>query len=219
MKDKQKGDPNSPYCILVEGSGDEHVVYHLLNINGYDWKRRDLPTPYIRDSGGFPKLRQSIPTFAKSLKRLGIVVDADDDVDARWASLRDRAQDIGIDGLPTGPADEGWVGDVKDHFELERIGIWIMPNNRDSGMLEDFVATLVRKDDVVWPIASSATQEAIAAGAPLPPNKLTKGSLYTWLAWQKEPGRPFGTSISNRVLGHDSEVARQFVAWFRKLFE
>ncbi len=45
-----------------------------------------------------------------------------------------------------------------------------------------------------------------------------KAVLHAWLAWQNNPGRPYGTAIKSGYLRHDSAAARRFVAWFRQLF-
>ncbi|MFN3648665.1 MAG: DUF3226 domain-containing protein [Armatimonadota bacterium] len=49
--------------------------------------------------------------------------------------------------------------------------------------------------------------------------RLRKAELHTWLAWQEEPGQPFGTSITARVLDGDRPQAREFIGWLRRLYE
>jgi hypothetical protein len=93
-----------------------------------------------------------------------------------------------------------------------------MPDNSTAGMLEDFLALLVPVDDPIWPIASSSTAAAIAAGAPLPSAHASKGSLHAYLAWQDPSGMPFGTALTARVLRHDAEIAQDFLNWLRVLF-
>ncbi len=45
-----------------------------------------------------------------------------------------------------------------------------------------------------------------------------KAALHAWLAWQEEPGKPYGSAIRARYFRHDSPAARSFVIWFRRLF-
>ena len=45
-----------------------------------------------------------------------------------------------------------------------------------------------------------------------------KAVLHTWLAWQKEPGRPYGVAIKARYFGATSAAADQFLAWFEQVF-
>lgn len=50
------------------------------------------------------------------------------------------------------------------------------------------------------------------------PSCHAKGALYTWLAWQAQPDRPFDTALTARVLRHDSPQAQRFVAWLHQRF-
>lgn len=45
-----------------------------------------------------------------------------------------------------------------------------------------------------------------------------KAVLHTWLAWQKEPGRPYGTAIKARYFGANSAAVKRFINWFRNVF-
>ena len=45
-----------------------------------------------------------------------------------------------------------------------------------------------------------------------------KAALHTWLAWQKEPDRPYGVAIKARYFGATSAAADQFLAWFEQVF-
>ncbi|MGH2495980.1 MAG: DUF3226 domain-containing protein [Ktedonobacteraceae bacterium] len=47
----------------------------------------------------------------------------------------------------------------------------------------------------------------------------SKARIHTWLAWQKEPGKPMGQAITARYLDADALHARQLIAWIRKLFD
>jgi len=99
-----------------------------------------------------------------------------------------------------------------------RAGRWLMPDNKNPGILEDFLATLVPDGDPCWTHAREATAEARRIGAPLLEQHSAKGHLYAWLAWQDPPGMPFGTALTAKCLSHESPVARDFVAWFKRVF-
>ena len=55
-------------------------------------------------------------------------------------------------------------------------------------------------------------------GAEFAPQDQIKATLHTWLAWQKEPGLPYGTAIKAKYFGNNSPVAMDFVSWFKILF-
>jgi hypothetical protein len=107
---------------------------------------------------------------------------------------------------------------MKGRGKQQRVGVWLMPDNREPGILEHFLAKLIPDGDGCWPHAEAATARARELGAPLAAKDAMKGILYTWLAWREEPGLPFGTALTARVLRHDSAEALAFVAWFNKLF-
>jgi hypothetical protein len=93
-----------------------------------------------------------------------------------------------------------------------------MPNNVDPGKLETFLAALVPQEDAVWPWAREATEGARSRGAGFPEKDRIKAEVHAWLAWQEEPGKPFGTSVKAGYFRHDAPEALLWVAWFRRLF-
>ena len=77
--------------LLVEGTDDEHVLKHLCGNRGIP--RLDE----IRPQGSVEKLLENLPVRLKEsdVEVLGVVLDADTDVAARWRSLRDRLAQMG----------------------------------------------------------------------------------------------------------------------------
>jgi hypothetical protein len=45
-----------------------------------------------------------------------------------------------------------------------------------------------------------------------------KAQIHTWLAWQEEPGQPFGIAVTARYLDADAPHAQKLVDWVRRLF-
>ncbi len=205
----------SPYRLLVEGSDDLHSIIHLMQRHGVNWNDSAARLPYVDDSKGIENVLSAITTSAKTHERLGIVVDADLDCAGRWLEIRNRLQRCGLDS-PAEPALEGLI--LSGLETGWRVGIWLMPNNRSSGILEDFLATLVPPADPCWKHAEDSTTKARELKAPLAEKDHMKGAIHTWLAWQEVPGRAFGTAITQRVFDHDSDDALRFVAWFKRLF-
>jgi hypothetical protein len=204
--------------LLVEGKDDMHFVIHLMKYHGVNF---DAPTaPTIEDCGGYPNLREAAgPLLLKSasptVDRVGIMIDADVDSQARWHSISERVRESGF-AVPSVPEPGGWISQESQGPRI--CGIWMMPDNRAGGMLEDFLRLLIPDGDVVFPHAESATDEALRRGAPIPAHLRSKGVVHAWLAWQEEPGRPFGQAITQRALDPASPKASEFVAWFKRLF-
>jgi hypothetical protein len=201
----------------VEGRDDQHSITNLLQRHGYEWNHNAL-APFVRDSGGIEPIFQALPLALKTYVRVGVVMDADLSPTNRWARVEAILKANKIEP-PQSPNQQGIVIATTGPARLERFGIWMMPNNRTEGALEDFLQRLVPAGDTCWQHADDSTRHACALGAPLKQNDHVKGAIHTWLAWQDPPGQPFGTALNAHILGHNSPEALDFVAWFRRLFE
>lgn len=92
-----------------------------------------------------------------------------------------------------------------------------MPNNRDSGMLEDFCAELAE------PVSLTFVRECVeqAHGRKITTFRevhLSKAVIYTYLAWHDEPGYPLGNAITSQALRPHTDVAVKFTNWLIRLF-
>lgn len=199
--------------LLVEGKTDLLVVQNLTESDGIDWENPLPRLPFIEDCGGFDGVCRSLPlTLKGSLGVVGVIVDADEHPADRWHTLAARfaANDVAIAPRPD-PL--GWIGPGLGGM---RLGIWLMPDNASRGILEDFLRGLIPADDPILGHAECATDEAVRLGANV--RSRSKSVLHAWLAWQENPGRPFGTAIKNRTLRPDRAEAVAFRSWFHRLF-
>lgn len=212
--------PSREAALLVEGPDDKWsliaLVSSALKAEGLAWDDCAW-RPDVQDKGGAESLLESLPVALKSLPRLGVVLDADEDRDARWMSLRDRLHNIGL-SLPDAPPADGYLG--PGLLPGSRLGVWLMPDNLLPGTVEDFLARLVPAADPCWPHAAEAVQTALSL-RPASRNAAwkSKAQLHTWLAWGDRPGQPLGQAITARVLSQaDHPTATAFVRWFFRLF-
>ena len=196
--------------LLVEGKDDEHVFYHLL-------EHHQVPGRFkIKNKEGVDILLGTLDVelLASDLERLGIVVDADTDLDSRWQSLRNILGRAGY-AVPESPSPDGTIIQRPDH---PCVGIWIMPDNTLPGMLEDFVSFLVSPDDPLWEQADDCVQQIPEQYRHFPRQHEVKAHLHTWLAWQEEPGTPMGLAITKHYLKADTSQATLLMDWVRRLF-
>lgn len=208
--------PESPYRLLVEGSDDLHAIVHLMRRHGFDWDDRVSVRPFVEESGGVTELLEELPIVLKgTYSRVGVVLDANLSLSDRWAQLQARARRSGIE-LPDSPDPDGTV--VQGRLPEYKVGIWLMPDNSSPGTLESFLLKLVPREDPIWSYADLTARTARERGGSCPEKDHPKSALHTWLAWQKEPGLPFGTALRAQVFHHESEEALRFVRWFRRLF-
>lgn len=194
----------SDRVLLVEGQDDEHVVAHLCAQSGLAYNFD------IVQKGGFPELSKSIPVELAVSGRLalGVVVDANDNPEARWQAVRDRCKERGI-ALPSRPDPEGVV--VEGRL---RVGVWLMPDNQNPGQLEDLVATMIPAGDVVWRLAQEFVDRI---PEPERPSPAIKAQVHAWLA-ARAAARPMGSAIGTGHLDASSPSATSLIRWLQLLF-
>jgi len=95
-----------------------------------------------------------------------------------------------------------------------------MPDNSSNGYLEHFLAGLVPTGDPILIKAEAVVQELIAEPFnELRPAKIGKANLHTWLAWKREPGKPFGQAIDAGYFDINAAPVQLFLNWFSAVFE
>lgn len=194
--------------LLVEGNDDQHVIFALcqkFNVN---------ETFDVIDSKGIENLFDQIPLRIKNgIDVLGIIIDADSNINSRYIKLK---QIFSSYQLPEEIPNNGLIINIEDNIKL---GIWIMPNNQTSGMLEDFISFLVPNDDKLMPIVDD-TLNKIETNS-MNKYKLihkSKARIHTWLAWQEDPGTPMGLSVTKKYLSIEDDNCKLFINWINELF-
>ncbi len=201
-------------CMLVEGANDKHV---LLAIQGR-FPIRLLDKDEVDDCGSWDKLAKQLPIRLKAsdIEQLGIIVDADSDVASRWSQLTRILENAGYAGLPIDPNPAGTLIEPPPMSLLPRVGIWLMPDNRSTGILEDFLRYLV-------PEGCSLMRHATEVVGSLPevrfrPVSRPKAEIHTWLAWQEDPGRPLGQAITAKFFNVSGKEVTVFLTWLERLY-
>ncbi|MFH0981057.1 MAG: DUF3226 domain-containing protein [Planctomycetota bacterium] len=204
----------------VEGTDDKHSIVHLLIRHDLDYDSKPWAPafPIIAEQGSIDTLLEGVETAVQVSGRraVGFVLDADSPLVERWDAIRDRLRRVNVDA-PDHPLPVGFVG-MSSRYQ-SRVGVWLMPDNQHDGALEHFLRTLIDDRDILIGHAQSATKTAGDLGARFRDTDTLKAVIHAWLAWQEEPGRPYGTAIRARFFRHDSAAANAFVAWFRRLYE
>lgn len=198
--------------LLVEGNDDQHVIWSLCE------KFQINEVFDVIDCEGVDNLTAQIGVRFKQsgLNTLGIIIDADAQLQLRWNSIKNTLKDIGFD-IPDDLPAEGLISTKQNG---QKVGLWIMPNNNLNGMLEDFIAFLVPPDDKLMPIVN-ATLETIEKEKinNYPPIHKSKAAIHTWLSWQEDPGTPLGLSITKKYLTTDKDICISLINWLKLLFD
>jgi len=124
--------PPKDKVLLVEGRDDREVIFQFCNYHNID--NRSLFD--VIDKKGVDRLIDDLGQRVRTgsnVKVLAAVIDADDDLSARWSQVRNVIGDYGYN-FPDIPAKAGTILDSSDVFR-PRLGIWLMPDNQVAGML------------------------------------------------------------------------------------
>ena len=196
--------------IMVEGKDDEHVVKQLYG--GYP---NVLPFR-LKDMESIEKLVEALPVEidASELERLGVIVDADGNVGNRWMQLSNIFREAGYQSIPPQPDKAGTIIKEAGH---PVIGVWVMPDNSLPGKLEDFLSLLIPSNDLLWPKAQQDVSAIPQVLRKFSVPDTIKAQMHTWLAWQEEPGRPFGIAIRATFLDANAPHAQDFMSWLNRL--
>ncbi len=202
--------PSPDHILLVEGQDDEHVVLHLC-------RRHEMgPTFSIKDKEGFPNLRSSISSEIKAPERraVGILVDANDNLQNRWKAVTDQLLKANIQ-VPSSPDPTGTIIEGQD--ERPRVGIWLMPDNIAAGELENFVTQMIPTSDPVWPRSQGYIDNIPKAARKFSESKTPRAKLHAWLAARENP-RKMGSAIGVYDLNSNGPLCQKFLAWLTRLF-
>lgn len=208
-------DKHSSEQVWVEGPNDLHVVAGLWEaIKQQDPRKRF----FLENAKGYGQLLKLLPAILTpdNPGPVGLVVDADGDFSSRWQALQHRLKEIGYQV----PSDMAPNGLILTNVDLPKVGVWIWPDNASSGVLEDFLRELIPPDDkllelaqeTLWQIQQKQWQRFTGPKRP-------KALIHTWLAWQANPGPPFGIAIKSRYLQADHPLSLRLTSWLERLFD
>jgi hypothetical protein len=205
--------------LVVEGKNDCHGVYQIAARNGLKdifgiWQG-DNDTQALERFGGLLVDRKRPHT-------LGIMLDADREaggsmrgVKHRWDQIASRLTGYKYD-LPATPELDGTI--MEGPPGLPRVGIWLMPDNQQDGMFEDFLLSQISTNAFEFAQLTVRTAREKGFGS----YKLvheSKAITHCYLSWQDEPGYPVGIGVKSGLFNLESDAAKRFVAWLERLFQ
>lgn len=206
--------------LIVEGEQDKRVIPELIEANGIVWgETKETAVVYIESYGSDQFVDADVISTelkASGLTALGLIVDADDNFNARWTSLKTACSKI-IPDIPEQLPESGLIHYTNTGIKF---GVWIMPDNQTKGMLETFLRYLIpNENELLWKYAQEVVQEAKNKGATFIVPHFDKADIYTWLAWQDPPGRQLHNAVMERILDPTHPKAQTFVNWFNNLYD
>lgn len=222
--------------LLVEGKNDAHVLFSLFDQHSIPFGSHAKPSKQpesISIQQIFTDNEDVDPAeyfavqlgFIPDSGCLGIILDADFNLEGKWMALRNRLLQFGFpeQAIPEHPIKTGAI--IRE-INLPTIGIWLMPDNVLEGELEHFLELLVprKEDNPLW----SRVMDALNGMPPedsfpdyakrFKEQDRRKALIHTWLAWQEEPGKPLGQALTARYFDAHAPHALVFINWIRQLF-
>jgi len=199
--------------LLTEGDTDCHVIASLCSHYKLE---KDLFGFF--SCGSYTKVLKKANALLsldgeQKKQTIGIVLDADTSVASRWQAIKNKLKDYEYP-IPDKP---NIGGTILNYSSLPRLGIWLMPNNIDVGMLEDFCLLLVEENKKA--VADECINIAIKKNATtFKEVHKAKALIHTYLAWQDEPGKPIGQAITAKILEPSYPISLEFKKWLIELF-
>ena len=193
--------------LLVEGTDESHVIRCLRD------RSEGMPSFDVAHKGGIGPLLEAIypEVMMSGRSALGILVDANDDRQARWRAVTDRLRKAGVEP-PSEPEPSGVIIEG-----APRIGVWMMPDNESPGELENFIAKMIPAGDAIWPLSQSYVACIQDEDRRFTPGKTRRAEVHAWLAVREDPRR-MGQAITAGDLDTGTELCQRFVRWLRALF-
>jgi len=210
MSDVCKQDTDK--VLLVEGDNDCHVVMALCAAH-------NVPETFgIYQCGsdiGVLKRLNALIIRPNPPQVIGVMLDADNpSLEGRWQSIKGKLKHYSY-VFPNIPDADGTV--IEAVTDKPKLGFWLMPNNQNSGMLEDFCAELAEPDSLAF--ARECVEQAHSKEiTTFKEVHHSKAVIHTYLAWHDEPGYPLGKAITSQALRPHTEVAVRFTNWLIRLF-
>ena len=100
---------------------------------------------------------------------------------------------------------------------LADFGLWVMPNNSDEGMLEDWIKSCIHPGEHQL----FAHAETVVDKLPQPkfkPIHISKAEVATWLAWQKQPGHGLYRAIEDQLIDRNSALFKELCIWLTHIY-
>ena len=206
--------------LVVEGEQDKRVIPEFIKAKGIPWgETRETAIVDIEVYGNNKFINSDFigtELKASGLTHLGLIVDADDNPSGCWESIRNSCLQI----MPNFPQSLPNTGLIHRTNTGIKFGVWIMPDNQQKGMLETFLSYMIEDEkEPIWQYAQQVVKEAKNRGAPFKNSHFDKANIYTWLAWQDEPGRQLHQAIKERILNPNHPKANVFFNWVKNLYD
>lgn len=212
--------------LLVEGEADKGFFDEIC-------KKLSLDTAVLvappKDLGGTHNSKEGVKNLLKTLlaqledgqiSHIAVVVDADygQHGGGYQRTIDSLSEIVGRSGfvLENNSSPKSGLC-FKNSDGLADFGLWIMPNNQQEGMLEDWIKSCINESEqALFQQAIDAVQDI--STPKFPAHLSSKAEVATWLAWQKQPGHGLYAAITDQLLDNEHPLFTELKQWLHKVF-
>lgn len=206
--------------LYTEGVNDKFVTISLLEQFGH------TDEVYLEHLNNDEKALKAFAlkiTNPNETQCVGLIIDADDDIDNRIDKIMlELKNTCGVE--LTSKQIKNPQGCI---FNVEglKAGIWIMPNNTTNGRIEDFLFEKIDSSDALFnqvephlidleklPEASNRFNKKMYKSV-----HRDKAKLHTYMAWSNPPDLSMGMAVKKGFFPLISRTETLFMIWIEKL--
>ena len=212
--------------LLVEGESDRGLLEALC-------KKWHIPVGQVkvctpRDAGHAKNSKQAVwavlPIYLAQLadgqiEKLALVVDADSPPNGGFDRTLSQLQPLLAQHGYQGLADKAAPGLRFTHADgLPEVGAWVMPNNTDSGMVEDWLKNCLHADEADLMRHAQQAIASLPGGPKFKALHRSKADIATWLAWQAQPGHGLYHAVQPGLLDDNAPLLVALHGWLVQIF-
>ena len=217
---------NRRKILLVEGEADKGFFEQICKSLELDTEVRvaspkDLEGVRNSKQGVFNLLPTLLPLLLieEGLTHIAIIVDAD------YLALNGLGYQKTIERVSDIVRPFGFEFDqnvasgilYKHSDGLADFGLWIMPDNQNEGMLEDWIKTCVSQNEqTLFKQAQDVVKDI--TNPKFSSHLTSKAEVATWLAWQKQPVHGLYAVITDDLLNDEHPLFQELTDWLLKVF-
>ena len=216
------------HTLLVEGEADRGFFEVMCRSLGLE-ARVEVAPP--RRFGAGRDTKQAafniLPMLLEDLVdredgRLAVVVDADNHAHGGGflrtvEQFSNKVKDYGYRcSNPNVTPPEGLIFHHDDG--LNDLGLWVMPNNADEGMLEHWLAQCLLAGEQPWFDHASRVLDELPFDPKFKPLHRPKAEIATWLAWQERPGEGLYNALDAGLIDKEKPLYRALADWLERIF-
>jgi len=223
---------NTPNLLLVEGTNDKSFFERVCKKYGINANVKvstpvDLVLPvqgaFNSKQGVINSLDALLPMLEDEdsvIKKIAIVIDSDiqGQNNGGFASTISLIKNKALrhDYSATHQYKNGGVEIPHNDPQMNSLGIWIMPNNKDDGTIENWLKDKILDSEKVM-FAHACSIVSRLENKKFSQSSIAKAEIATWLAWQNQPGRTLAYTLKEGEELIDIEHAgfKGFVKWLR----